>query len=81
MTIGYASNERHAYTTSSPASHVAWMICPSTPTLPVPVAMCDGSTPTASAMAAVSSVTAMSGYRLTSRAARSMTFRTLFSGG
>jgi hypothetical protein len=61
VTIGYASNERQAYTTSSPASHVAWMIWPSTPTLPVPVATCDGSTPTASAIAAVSSVTAMSG--------------------
>ena len=59
--IGYASNDRHAKTTSSPASHVAAMICPSTPTDPGPNASRSAGTSRRSARAAVSDPTPMSG--------------------
>ena len=57
------------------------MIWPSTPTLPVPVATCSTGTPRRSAMAWLSAVTAMSGYRFIWVAASSMTSSTLVSGG
>ncbi len=60
-TIGYASKERHAYTTSSPGSHVDWMIWASTPTEPVPVAICSRGTARWAASASVRAVTPMSG--------------------
>src|SRR6478672_4150491 len=81
VTIGYASKERQAWTTSSPGSQVAAITWPRTPTEPVPVAMCSAGTPKLWARASVRSVTAMSGYRLTLPAASVITSSTEGSGG
>ena len=59
--IGYASNERHAKTISSPASQAAPMICARTPVEPGPTTTWSASRPTKAAMAALTSVFVMSG--------------------
>ena len=58
---GYASNDRHAKTTSSPGSHVIWMREARTPTEPVPKLTSSALTPTRCARACVNSDDAMSG--------------------
>ncbi len=78
--IGYASNDLHAKTTSSPSPQVAAMSCASTPTEPGPVEMRSAGTSRRSARARVSAVTAMSGYRLISVAADHTTSSTDGSG-
>ena len=79
--IGYASNDRHGTTTSSPGWHTAVSTCPSTATEPHPATMFSGATPSDAAMAPTSSVAYMSGYRLTSSAASEMASTTDGRGG
>ena len=61
VTIGYASKDRHAKTTSSPASHAAWTTWARTATEPVPVAMQSAETLRARPRRSRSRATAMSG--------------------
>ena len=79
--IGYASNDRHANTTSSPGSQVAATSWPSTPTEPGPSASRPAGTSSRCARAAVSADTAMSGYRFIDPAASRTTSSTDGSGG
>src|SRR5690606_29297938 len=59
--IGYASNDRHGYTTSSPSCTTVWSTCASTATEPLPTTTSSAPTPRWSASASVSSVAYMSG--------------------
>ena len=59
--MGYASKERHAKITSSPASHRPVMICWRTPTLPGPTATSPAVTPKWLAIRSRSSTAALSG--------------------
>ena len=61
--IGYASNERHEYTTSSACRQAARIRCSVSATEPQPVAIRSASTPYRSASVSRSSTTPMSGYR------------------
>ena len=77
---GYASNERHAYTTSAPGSPTASSNCWATPTDPQPTATCSGGTSKRAAMASMSSAAPLSGYLWTLLAASAITLSTEGSG-
>ncbi|GAA4805421.1 hypothetical protein GCM10023353_05350 [Tomitella cavernea] len=61
VTIGYASNERHAKTTSSPGAQVACTSCWHRPTEPQPTATLPGGTPARAASREVNSAAPLSG--------------------
>ena len=79
--IGYASKDRQACTTSSPASQNASSRWPSTATEPQPATTADGCTPCRAASASTRSTANMSGYLLISAAARATASRTPSRGG
>src|SRR5205814_3385056 len=79
--MGYASNERHAYSTSSRAPRqVARTRCSASATEPQPVATRTTSTPNRPASFSRSATTAMSGYRWVFAAASAIASGTPGSG-
>ena len=78
--VGYASNDRQAYSTCPPGSAAAARSCWVTPTEPQPTAMCACGTPNRALIAAIRACAPLSGYRWASPAAAAITSSTDGSG-